>query len=962
MIIAVPASRPPLVVRGVDSSTSAVETGVAVNGPASQLNRASPRDVVAVPSAVVPSPPQIDVNKAFAARLQGPLPARVHPTNETISIDRIDVIQSTLRHSPDEMAALKADIARNDLKTPLKLMAFEDGRIFVRDGRHRLQILKELGVTALTPAMYEIKHLTYDDLLQVVFCVGEDHKLDLSKSWITPFDPRTEKRQAEIAPYKQLIKMLFDNGADPHELALFIRTHPELYLSLDDGVTIEKDGRDWDRYLKEMQASMPPKIAQLLPLIPNHGVVLDMGCGSGDQSYAYAVFFPGITTMGVDLSGNAIAFARARFNTPNLVFCQGNALTPGLPHAAVSAVTSSSTEHHFFSFAGGGYDVNSLTAYYRTAHGVLNGGGTFGCRDFTAARWPARVRVYLPTKRETGEGAHGAYSRAELFKIFARDFRTEKYPNGVPYSELPSSRQGFACFEVDGRCAHNFILRMEYRKDWEAELKEDYLPLGFLERIRALQAAGLRVDAATEIHSSWIYNHWWRSRLHVTDTDGNDIDLPPTNGLFLAVKPGASDPTDLQITAERQEQGSDELSIKSYARKDTKGITYDLIETTPTEQYIPYQVDRDGNVYLFVKKQVMRPALAYYAAHTHETLHYSGYTVAPFSTEISGNGDDISLPERIKTALPPLISASIKSEGDDLQTIEGSPYLPIPGISNETTRTQFVPVGGLDPEALDDAHVIRLELKQLIGAAHVGSIPDARLESAAYALAARLGLSLNMWFDGALPREEQQTPWLTAAEGYAALRPLNNDPLYEEATRGAGYAGITSLEVSEGFADGTKHMETHDVVTPNQHSLDTQSVIPYVQSNGEIYVGLETRELPAFETRGFGATQAVVPAWRLPKGIKNRTEAGHFIGKKMETDFNMRALNLTPLGEGYFPTNSQSPERVTPFAVQLDASHPPKDLTFVSLKNLLRDSDQIPDLHTRVAVHRLAHAMGLIGQ
>jgi hypothetical protein len=142
--------------------------------------------------------------------------------------------------------------------------------------------------------------------------------------------------------------------------------------------------------------------------------------------------------------------------------------------------------------------------------------------------------------------------------------------------------------------------------------------------------------------------------------------------------------------------------------------------------------------------------------------------------------------------------------------------------------------------------------------------------------------------------------------------------------------------------------------------VDTFSVIPYVQVDQEILVGLETRSLPTFETRSMGDSVAVIPAWRISVEAASTLAAREELEKKMKKDFSLEVKNLAPLGEGYFPSSGQTPEKVHPYAAEVDLSSPPKDLIFIPLKTLLLQIENIPDLHTRLGVYRLAHATGIL--
>src|SRR5690606_28347539 len=103
----------------------------------------------------------------------------------------------------------------------------------------------------------------------------------------------------------------------------------------------------------------------------------------------------------------------------------------------------------------------------------------------------------------------------------------------------------------------------------------------------------------------------------------------------------------------------------------------------------------------------------------------------------------------------------------------------------------------------------------------------------------------------------------------------------------------------------------------------------------------------------------VIPAWRISNEAKTLEDARKELNERMSTDFNLRSLDLLPLGEGYFASSGQTPEKIQPYAVEVDLSTTPQELVFVPLKNLLEQIEEVPDLHTPLASYRLAHALGV---
>lgn len=881
-----------------------------------------------------------------------------------IPVNQIKSTQFGLRRGASGLEELRQSFLAQGgrFHDPVDLEYFpEDGRIAMRNGHHRLAVWQKEGITDLDNSDghqdFNIKISSYVEYAKVNFVIGSDGKLDPFSSWLTPFDPRTHVRHPDFRAFKMFIKLLADNGVPFAEIDRFIHEHGELYL-----VPVPPEGvrlkartapvsatRDFADYLRRMVSSMGPKIAQLIPLVPADGVIFDIGSGSGDQSYAYSQQFPQAFVVGVDVAPQSIEHARAHFNAANLVFLLGNAINGFAPKNSGNTVIDSSIVHELFSFTE--YSRDNIRAYFKQVADVLLPGGNYGSRDFSSPFWPGKVRIKLPTTPEAMDVPYGKYSRAELFEIYARDLKTADYPNGVSFAEIPSEDAQWREFELDGLAAANFILRMEYRRNWEPELKEQYLYWNLDERIAALEQVGFRVDYAAEVYNEWIYQNWWKNRLVVTDTEDNHIDLPPTNMIVFAVKPGPNDPVSLDIVKTEHLAGSVGFPIHSYREK-TTGTVWDTVHVEgETQQFVPYEQDANGDVYVYVVRRAEKPALRHYA-NVEEIFHvrYGGYASEGLSVVTSGKNDG-----EVTAAFSNSWGNGDSGAIPELQA--NGAFFPTPGLSDERVTTHFVPLDTSRVNGVDFGKFQRVELKQLVAGANVGSVPDGRLEVAAYALARRSGTKLLPWFNGPLPIVEQNAFNLTTAPHYPVPSGTNS---FVPSETHASFGETLSLKVQRVEFNGKNSEFTREYLAPAKHSLDTFSVIPYVKSGGKILVGLETCQLPTFQVRGLESQISVTPAWRIPRGIKSREAVTRWLKDRMIGDFDLHTLNVTSLGEGYFPSAETTPEKVTPFAVEVDATRLPRDLTFVPLEELLAEIEKIPDLHTRVAIYRLAHSMGLL--
>jgi ubiquinone/menaquinone biosynthesis C-methylase UbiE len=88
-------------------------------------------------------------------------------------------------------------------------------------------------------------------------------------------------------------------------------------------------------------------VAEAVPDIPDGARVLDLGCGGGHVTSILAERFPRCGVTGVDLSPAQVRRARKRYDLPNLVFCEGDALCIPCEDQSVDLLTSVASIKHW---------------------------------------------------------------------------------------------------------------------------------------------------------------------------------------------------------------------------------------------------------------------------------------------------------------------------------------------------------------------------------------------------------------------------------------------------------------------------------------------------------------------------------------------------------------------------------------------------------------------------------------
>lgn len=105
-----------------------------------------------------------------------------------------------------------------DRVSPLiQLSRFDDGKVFLHDGHHRVVSTYMAGRHILLPEEYQITDWRYPDYLEI------NH----GNGWYTPFDPRIHTRTPDFAKFKKLAREKF--LVDPVEAENWIIENSNLY-------------------------------------------------------------------------------------------------------------------------------------------------------------------------------------------------------------------------------------------------------------------------------------------------------------------------------------------------------------------------------------------------------------------------------------------------------------------------------------------------------------------------------------------------------------------------------------------------------------------------------------------------------------------------------------------------------------------------------------------------------------
>ena len=137
----------------------------------------------------------------------------------TMPIASLIVTQKSVRKS-DSLTELVKHAKDDGRFTGICIFAFEDGKYYLHDGHHRVAAIYMSGRDFLDVGEYVVIQSTYSAVASILF----------DKSFVTPYDPRTEMRLANFGAFKQHAMALFNKG-DTKEATSYVIRNKHLYAT-----------------------------------------------------------------------------------------------------------------------------------------------------------------------------------------------------------------------------------------------------------------------------------------------------------------------------------------------------------------------------------------------------------------------------------------------------------------------------------------------------------------------------------------------------------------------------------------------------------------------------------------------------------------------------------------------------------------------------------------------------------
>lgn len=717
----------------------------------------------------------------------------------------------------------------------------------------------------------------------------------------------------------------------------------------------------YEAYFAGMDASMQQKVALTTAHFPVRGRIADMGSGSGRGTFDLASLYGGLELIGVDINPVSVARAAREFRRPNLSYVVGDISERVFPAESLDGILDSSVLHHVTSF--NDFDVGRVLAALDNQVAQLKTGGVIIIRDFVIPDGPERVRLDLPTTDGAEAGAPPALSTAALFELFARQWRSSvNRDRPVPFRKIESPRAGFARYELTLRAAAEFVLRKDYRADWETEVLEEYTYLSQTQFEAALRARGLRVVTSRPLWNPWIVENRFEGQFHLADADGKPLPFPPTNYLIVGEKVRAGAGVELGERRSRSLPAPEFLSLRGY-RHEASGRVMELVERPhQTLDVVPW-CESAGQLFVFAKKDFPRPVVNACASQPRpNAAHYSGYVTEPISAIVEPADEGEEGVRRV-------LRERAGFDAEDVVSVGGPfTYYTSPGGVSELVISRLVEVR---PRLSDfsfpnytpftDAGTVReLDATQVLRACHVGGMFDARLEINVYRLLRERGRSYGPWI-GAPIRLAAQPQTFAPSDPARVITPPARAAYGPPATLSRPWflslrEGVFAEQDGEGRTLAEARFE---YVRPRRLSINTLVALPVARTGEGDFVGVEHRDLPAAQTFSGSSAMATAPAWRLPPSVTHQSEIAPFLAGALERDFGLRGRRVWELGGAYFPTTGVTPEVVYPFVVEVNAGRGLNSaLHFIPLRELLARPDRLHDAHLLIAASRLAHALG----
>ena len=513
--------------------------------------------------------------------------------------------------------------------------------------------------------------------------------------------------------------------------------------------------------------------------------------------------------------------------------------------------------------------------------------------------------------------------------------------------------EGWRRFQLTHTLAVEFVLRKDYRSSWDVEVQEEYTFATQAELEETITRIGLRLLVSTPLYNPWIIANRFQGRFRLWTLEEAPLDYPATNHILVGQK--VAPEHGVAFSAEPAAP-IDYLEMTHWRRTDT-GQVLDLVRRPNTTiDVIPWFV-RSGTVHLLARRSYPRPILG---CHPQPL---DGSRATTWITEpLNVQQGDKPLGQTVEELL-------VDTHGLRAEQIRsfspGIALYPSPGGLQETVRSvmvevapinRFVPIQKIS--GFSTSGTLRaMETRQLLRAAQVGAMPDARLELNAYELLSRQRIDPGPWIGATIALQDRPD-----APDAVPLQPLLQDTRrrFQRVQTGPDFLQVRTMEFTETSADERPlNRQVLEYAVPTTYSANTVAIALLWRHDETVFIGLEEEDVPSAQCFVGNSNLLTAPAWRLPHDVRGRQQSRRWLTQRIATEYGLTAHALWELGGRYHPSPGATPETVYPLAVSVSGP-PHPGLHWVKLRTVLRSRDQLRDGHLRVVLMRTAHALGIL--
>lgn len=716
--------------------------------------------------------------------------------------------------------------------------------------------------------------------------------------------------------------------------------HKDVFGAPEEKTQVVPEGTKLDVYYKNNSQlkDIPPQVIRnawftMAHLLLEPGsVIADIGCSSGETTYAMAIMHPEYQFIGIDYNKRHINQAQKHYNLPNLTY-QAADITKktDLKIESLDAVVISFTLHEIYSRAR--HNERKVLTTLETMFGLLKPEGVIFLQDYAMPPPHEYVILEIPEKPTppSTEQDIMTISDADLLVWYADNARPKESPgcNGFYLEELPPNFPQTRRFRLPYKWAYEFFMRKDDRENFENELHKEYVFFTRREyRKHLANILGARVlYAASHWDDSFIKEHLQKS-LRLYDDNGKPLGTPPTSFVALAQKASEGQSLALHERRSLQSNGSGSLRVQTVRHSKTGKIMEIVKRDYQTSDILPYCFGENDELMIYIHESLPR-CLANTIPRKGRDLddkRWSGHMIEAISVD-ANIVRETPVEDMKAAALFGRDYLGLKPAGG--KALETGPvFYPAPESIDDRVETRFVCVQSKDapiePKAYNrdfqgfkaKGKVRLVSAQKVLNAISIGLIPNARLELQIDALYKKLGRKAQMWVDSPLSLTETVQDKRLEKEKFFTSVEMNEEPFKDVKGSIGEIKTVQSTFVDTGRVDGSfSGLASRDVefMINADSTINKAVVIPLTRdlNSNENMIGFEVEHMPVPQRHSDNSLMMKAPSCNLPQDIVHIEEAQKYISDK----FGVPIENVWRLGESYFCHIGLTPIRVFPFAI-----------------------------------------------